>query len=243
MSSEDEHEGQPVPGDSGGDPSVREALAAAARRSAVGQVAPGEAPTTGALLAAMGGIRGLVESILPGLAFLVIFTITPQLVASVVAPVVVALAFVVVRLVSRTPVSSALVGVLGVGLSAGLALFTGRAEDNFLLGFVINGLFLIAIVVSVIARRPLVGLIATLLVPTAADWREDRAKFRVALIATVLWAGLFALRLGVELPLYFAEATQALATVKLLLGVPLYAGVLWVTWLLMRTAYGRTASV
>ena len=231
MSSEDEHEGQPVPGDSGGDPSVREALA------------PGEAPTTGALLAAMGGIRGLVESILPGLAFLVIFTITQQLVASVVAPVVVALAFVVVRLVSRTPVSSALVGVLGVGLSAGLALFTGRAEDNFLLGFVINGLFLIAIVVSVIARRPLVGLIATLLVPTAADWRDDRAKFRVALIATVLWAGLFALRLGVELPLYFAEATQALATVKLLLGVPLYAGVLWVTWLLMRTAYGRTASV
>ena len=142
----------------------------------------------------MGGIRGLVESILPGLAFLVIFTITQQLVASVVAPVVVALAFVVVRLVSRTPVSSALVGVLGVGLSAGLALFTGRAEDNFLLGFVINGLFLIAIVVSVIARRPLVGLIATLLVPTAADWRDDRAKFRVALIATVLWAGLFALR-------------------------------------------------
>lgn len=224
------------------DPSVREALAAAARRSAVGQVAPGEAPTTGALLAAMGGVRGLVESILPGLAFLVIFTITQQLVASVVAPVVVAVGFVVVRLVSRTPVSSALVGVVGVALSAGLALITGRAEDNFLLGFVINAVFLVAIAVSLIVRRPLVGLIATLLVPTAVDWREDKAKFRVALIATVLWACLFAIRLGVEVPLYVAEATQALATMKLLLGVPLYAGVLWVTWLLMRTAYSNTAS-
>jgi len=221
------------------DPSVREAFAAAARRSAVGHVAPGETPTGGALLAAMGGVRGLVESILPGLSFLVIFTLTQQLVISVVAPVIVAVIFVVVRLISRTPVSSALVGVLGVALSAGLALITGRAEDNFLLGFIINAVFLTAIIISLIARRPLVGLIATLLVPAATDWREDKAKFRVALIATVLWAGLFAVRLSVELPLYFAEATQALATMKLLLGVPLYAGVLWVTWLLMRAAYGR----
>jgi len=242
VSSTDEHAGESDAESVSVDPSVREALAAAARRSAVGQVAPGEAPTTGALLAAMGGIRGLVESILPGLAFLVIFTITQQLVASVVAPVVVAVGFVLARLVSRTPVSSALVGVLGVALSAGLALITGRAEDNFVLGFIINAVFLAAIIVSVAARRPLVGLIATFLVPSASDWREDKAKFRVALIATVLWGALFAVRLGVELPLYFAEATQALATAKLLLGVPLYAGVLWVTWLLMRAAYGRSTA-
>lgn len=224
------------------DPSVREAFMSAARRSAVGQVAPGETPTAGALLSAMGGIRGLVESILPGLSFLVIFTLTQQLVVSVVVPVIVALAFVGVRLVSRTPVSSALVGVLGVALSAGLALITGRAEDNFLLGFIINAVFLTAIVISLIVRKPLVGLIASLLVPAAGDWREDKAKFRVALIATFVWAGMFALRLAVELPLYFTQATQALATMKLLLGVPLYAGVLWVTWLLMRAAYGRPAS-
>ncbi|MGV8912330.1 MAG: DUF3159 domain-containing protein [Rhodoglobus sp.] len=224
------------------DPSVREALTAAARRSAVGQVAPGETPTAGALLTAMGGIRGLVESILPGLSFLVLFTLTQQLVVSVVVPVIVAAVFVLVRLVTRTPVSSALVGVLGVALSAGLALITGRAEDNFLLGFVINAVFLTAIVISLIARRPLVGVIATLLVPDASDWRTDKAKFHVALIATFVWAGMFALRLAIELPLYFAEATQALATMKLLLGVPLYAGVLWVTWLLMRAAYRRRPS-
>jgi hypothetical protein len=224
------------------DPSVRDALASAARRSGVGQVAPGETPTGSALLTAMGGIRGLVESILPGLSFLVIFTITQQLVVSVVVPVIVAGGFVAVRVVSRTPVSSALVGVLGVAMSAGLALFTGRAEDNFLLGFIINAVFLSAIVVSLLARRPLVGVLAALLVSTANDWREDRAKFQVALIATFVWAGMFALRLAIELPLYFAQATQALAAMKLLLGVPLYAGVLWVTWLLMRTAYGRRVS-
>ncbi|TQO21202.1 uncharacterized protein DUF3159 [Rhodoglobus vestalii] len=224
------------------EPSVREALETAARRSAVGQVAPGETPTAGALLTAMGGIRGLIESIVPGLSFLVIFTLTQQLMISVVVPVIVSLVFVAVRLVSRTPVASALVGVLGVALSAGLALITGRAEDNFLLGFVINAVFLAAIVVSLIARRPLVGVIASLVVSEANDWREDKAKFRVALIATFVWAGLFAVRLAVEVPLYFAQATQALATMKLLLGVPLYAAVLWVTWLLMRAAYSNRAS-
>jgi hypothetical protein len=242
VSSDDETVSSVGDGSTPVDPSVRDALVSAARRSGVGQVAPGETPTGSALLTAMGGIRGLVESILPGLSFLVIFTITQQLVVSVVVPVIVAVGFVAVRVVSRTPVSSALVGVLGVAMSAGLALFTGRAEDNFLLGFIINAVFLSAIVVSLLARRPLIGVLAALLVGTANDWREDRAKFQVALIATFVWAGMFVLRLAIELPLYFAQATQALAAMKLLLGVPLYAGVLWVTWLLMRTAYGRRVS-
>lgn len=224
------------------EPNVRDAFAAAARKSALGKVAPGETPTTGALLSAMGGVRGLVESILPGFAFLVIFTLTQELFVSVLAPVIVAVLFVVIRLVTRTPVVPALVGVVGVGLSAGLALVTGRAEDNFLLGFFINGAFLIAIVISLAVRKPLLGVIAALLVPTAEAWRDDKAKFRVALIATLLWAGLFSVRLLVEVPLYLAEATQALATMKLLLGVPLYAGVLWVTWLLMRTAYAKPST-
>ncbi|HPU03196.1 MAG TPA: DUF3159 domain-containing protein, partial [Rhodoglobus sp.] len=60
-------------------PSIRDSFAAAARRSGLGKVAPGENPSGSALLAAMGGVRGLVESILPGLGFLVVYTITQQL--------------------------------------------------------------------------------------------------------------------------------------------------------------------
>ena len=222
-------------------PGVSDGLAAAARKSSIGAVAPGEAPTAPALLKAMGGVRGLVESILPGLAFVVIYAITQELVPSVVAPVVIAVAFVMVRLVTKTPYTSAVAGVLGIGLSAGLALFTGRAEDNFLFGFVLNAVFLVALLVSIAARWPLIGVIASLITSEGSQWRADRAKFRVALIATVMWCGLFALRLGVEVPLYLASETQALAVFKLILGVPLYAGLLWVTWLLMRVAYGKPA--
>jgi len=220
-------------------PGVTDGLAAAARKSSIAAVTPGETPTASALLKAMGGVRGLVESILPGLAFLVIFTITQQLVPSVVAPVVIAIVFVIVRLVTRTPYTSAIAGVLGVALSAGLALVTGRAEDNFVLGFFINGAFLVAMLISIAVRWPLIGVIASLITSEGSSWRADRAKFRVALVATILWCGLFALRLGVEVPLYFSGDTQALATLKLILGVPLYAATLWVTWLLVRAAYTR----
>ena len=221
------------------DPSLTDNLAAAARRSGLGRVTPGETPTASALLGAMGGIRGLVESILPGLAFVVVYTITGLLLPSVIIPVVIAVGFVVARIIAKQPYTSALAGVLGIALSAGVALITGQAKDNFVLGFVINGAFLVALVVSIVVRWPLIGVIAALITSEGSEWRSTRAKFRVALIGTIIWIGLFALRLAVELPLYFADATQALGALKLVLGVPLYAATLWVTWLLVRTVYAR----
>jgi hypothetical protein len=69
------------------------------------------------------------------------------------------------------------------------------------------------------------------------EWRSDRAHLRVAYIATWFWVALAVIRLGVELPLYFAGATSALAAARLVTGVPLYAVILWLTWLEMRTAW------
>ena len=220
-------------------PSISDALAAAARGSGLGRVAPGEAPSSQALLTAMGGIRGIVESILPGLGFLLIYAITHELAPAVLIPLAVAVVFVILRVVMRQPWTSAAVGVLGVGISAGLALLTGRPEDNFLPGFFINGAFLVGLVVSIAVRWPLIGVISGLITGEGQGWREDRAKARVALIATLLWCGLFAIRLVVELPLYFAGNATGLATAKLILGVPFYAAMLWVTWLLVRTAWSK----
>jgi hypothetical protein len=217
-------------------PTFREAMSAAARRSGLGKVTPGETPTAGALLAAIGGVRGLVESILPGLGFLVTYTITQNLVPSVLAPLGLAVIFIIVRVVTRQPVTTALAGALGIGISAALALLTGNANDNFVPGFFINGGVLLVMIVSLAARRPFVGVLVGLLLGDD-DWRCNAAKMRVAAVATVLWATLSAVRLAVQVPLYLAESTEALAATKLVMGVPLYAALLWVTWLLVRTAW------
>jgi hypothetical protein len=224
------------PADDDAVPTFREAMAAAAQKSGLGRVKPGETPTAGALLAAIGGVRGLVESILPGLGFLVTFTITKEVLPSVIAPLVVAAVFIVIRLVQRQPVTTAIAGALGIGISAALALFTGNAADNYVPGFFINGTMLLVMLVTLVIRRPFVGVIVGLLLGDDS-WRRDPAKLRVATIATILWATLSGLRLAVQVPLYLADAVEALGATKLVMGVPLYAGLLWVTWLLVRTAW------
>lgn len=218
-------------------------LQAAARRAGIGQVAPGEVPTAAALLTAIGGVRGLVESIVPGLGFVVVYTVTRDVVPSVLIPLVLAVAFVVARAVQRGPVAQALAGVFGIALSAGIALLSGRAENNFVPGLIINVASLLAMLVSIAVRWPLIGVVVGLLTNDGTGWRTDRAKRRVLVLATWLWAGLFAARLAVQVPLFLAGDVALLGTLKLVMGVPLYAGLLWVTWLLVRTVYrGRDAA-
>ncbi|MBG6108023.1 DUF3159 domain-containing protein [Frigoribacterium sp. CG_9.8] len=219
------------------EPGFREAFADAMRKTGLGQVAPGEVPTGRSLLKAVGGLRGLVESILPALAFLVLYATTKNLPLSVLVPVALAVVFVVVRLVTRTPITQAFAGIVGIAISAILALVSGRPEANFLPGIVVNSVSLAVLLVSILARWPLIGVIVGFLTNETTQWREQKAKRRVLYLTTWLWAGLFALRLAVEVPLYLAQQAEWLAGAKLLLGIPLYAGMLWVTWLLVRAVY------
>ncbi|MCW4384497.1 DUF3159 domain-containing protein [Salinibacterium sp. SYSU T00001] len=215
----------------------RDGLGQAARNAGIGAVAPGEVPSASALLAAVGGVRGLVESILPGLGFLIVYTATGEVVPSVLAPLAVALIFVAARAMTRSMVTPAIAGLVGIGVSAALALLTGRAEDNFVPGLIVNAVSVTVLLASIAFRWPAIGVIVGLLANEPSEWRGNRAKRRVFTVATWLWVGLFSARLLVQAPLYFAEQTEALAATKLVMGVPLYAGMLWVTWLLVRTVY------
>lgn len=221
-------------------PTFTQSFGAAMRKTGIGQVAPGEVPTAASLLAAIGGVRGLIESILPGLGFLIVYSVTRSLLPSVLIPLALSVLFVLARLVSRSAPSQAFAGVLGIAISAVLAIVTGKPEDNFLPGIIINVVSAVVLLVSLVVRWPLIGIIVGFLTNEGTAWRRDRAKSRVLIVTTWLWVGLFSLRLVVEVPLYLARETEWLAAAKLILGVPLYAGVLWVTWLLVRAVYARS---
>lgn len=207
----------------------------------IGALTPGETPTVDTLFGAIGGLRGIIESLTPGLVFLIIFTITGELVPSVIAPVAVAVVALLIRLIQRLPVLPAISGGVGIAASAGLALWTGRAADNFVGGFIINAVSLTVFAVSLLIRKPLVGVLASALSPKVA-WMTDPLPRRAVTIATTLWTVFFATRLAVQLPLYFANLTSALAATKLIMGLPLYAGMLWVTWMLLRSSHTATQS-
>ena len=230
------------PGEKSTPPTFSETLSRAAQNSGFGQVKPGETPSAGMLLSAIGGIRGIVESLLPGFLFVVVFAITGETLPSVLVPAAIAVVFVVVRLITRTPVVPALVGLIGIALSAGLAIYNNDAKENFVLGFWLNGGYVVALLISLAVLWPVIGIAVGLLRGEGTAWRQDKAKFRVATVTTVLWTCMFGGRLLVQLPLYYADQTQLLGAAKLIMGLPLYAAVLWVTWLLVRAAYAKAGA-
>ena len=219
-------------------PNVNEAFAKAVRRSSISSVASGDMPTGAAIIASIGGVRGLVESILPSFVFLVVYLVTKDVLLSALIPVGVAVVFIVVRVITKLPVAPAVTGAVGVGITAALAILTGRAENNFVLGILTNAGYLVAMLVSLVVRRPLIGVIVGLLMgERAANWRQEPRRYRVLTLVTWIWVALFAIRLVVEVPLYLASNVAGLAIAKLILGVPFYAVVLWVTWLLVRSVF------
>lgn len=195
---------------------------------------------------AVGGVRGVVESIAPGLLFVVVYLAAGQRLApALVAALAGALLAVVARLVQRTPVTQALSGVLGVGIGVFWAWRSGRAEDYFAYGLWVNVAFLVGTLLTIVVGWPLVGLVLGFFRSEgplseqgswagAVAWRRDRALRRRYTWATVPWVVMFAARLAVQVPLYRSAEVAWLGTAKLVMGVPLTALVLWVSWLLVR---------
>ena len=214
------------------------ALGAAARKAGLDPEA--EADTRTVVWSAMGGWRGILESVLPSLAFVVLYTLRPDpLILSLGVSVGLAAVFTVVRIAQKSPPSAALGGLIAAGAAAALALWTGRGEDNFVLGFFTNAIYGSVLLVSALIGWSLIGLGIGYLMGEGTAWRSDRRKRRAFFWLTLAWAALFFLRLGVQLPLYFAADVTALGAAKIAMGLPLFAPMVAVSWLVVRALYPR----
>ncbi|WP_173924194.1 DUF3159 domain-containing protein [Agromyces sp. Marseille-P2726] len=221
-------------------------FAAAAEKSGLGALAREEKLDARDLVAAVGGVRGILEALLPGLVFLVTYSVLtsvvgqdPQaaLVPALAASVGLAVVFTVVRIATKGQPTQAIAGLIGVIASAGLALWTGDARDNYVLGFFTNAAYAVALFISILVRWPAVGLVVGFLMGDGTAWRADRRRYRAAQFLTLVWIGFFIARLVVQVPLYLADNVEALGVTRLLMGVPLYALLLVFTWLVVRAVY------
>jgi hypothetical protein len=214
---------------------TRARLEQAARASGMGRLAESGQVDGRSVLAAIGGVRGVIEAMLPGFVFLIAYTFTRDLVLSIILPLAVGVIFVVVRFIQRQPAAPAIGGVLGIALSAVLALLNNRPEDYYIPGFWTNGGYFAVLFISVLVGWPLIGVAAGFLTGEGTSWRSDRRRRRIYSALTLMWCSLFALRLVVQVPLYYAGAIEALGTARLVMGIPLYAPLLVVTWLVIRS--------
>ena len=184
---------------------------------------------------AVGGPLGIAETSLPAIAFVVAYTVSGQDInAAAIVAVALALVLSVARIAKRESPVYALAGLVGVAFAAFIATRSGRAENFFLPGLLQNAAYGSAFLISLAARRPLVGVIVAALDGEGKEWRNDPERVRAFTRATWLWAALFTLRLVVQIPLYLAGAVVALGVAKTAMGVPLFALGVWLTWLLVR---------
>jgi hypothetical protein len=184
---------------------------------------------------AIGGPLGMAETSIPAVAFVVAYTASGSDTNTAAAVAVgIALVLTAVRLVRRQSPVHALSGLVGVAFAAFIATRSGRAENFFLPGLLANLAYASAFLVSIAAKRPLVGLIVANLDGEGSEWCKDPLRVRAFVRASWMWAGLFSLRLLVQLPLYLAGSVVALGVVKTAMGLPLFGIGLWLTWLLVR---------
>lgn len=184
---------------------------------------------------AVGGPLGIAESAVPAAAYVLAYTISGQdTTAALIVAGALGVLFAVARLVRGQTVQYALAGLGGLALSAYVVSRTGRAEDFFLPGLLANAAYALAYLISILVRRPLLGVIIGAVRGTGMGWREDPAEVRAYSRASWIWVGLFSLRLAVQLPLYLAGALTALGVARIAMGIPLFALGIWLSWLMLR---------
>jgi hypothetical protein len=145
----------------------------------------------------------------------------------------------VVRLIRREPLQNVIAGFVGLALAVFVSARTGRAEDVFLPGLLINVGYGLAYLVSILVRWPLLGVFVGLVTGQGMSWRQDPALLRAYTRASALWVAMFALRLVVQVPLYLAgeEHLGWLAGARLVMSWPLFLLVAYLSWLIIRPAY------
>ncbi|OKL49951.1 DUF3159 domain-containing protein [Boudabousia marimammalium] len=189
--------------------------------------------------AALGGPRGFAEATAPGLGFLVVFLISSSLLWSLVVALGIGAVLAVVRLIDRTALTQVTAGFAGVAISALWAWKSGRGSDFFALGLVTNLVLAVIFLLLLIVRQDPIGLILAGTENLPRGWRtrpEYHKLNRACVRSTWLWVALCAARLLVQAPLWWAGSVVWLGTARLLMGLPLFALVAWLMWMMVSSA-------
>lgn len=188
---------------------------------------------------AIGGWRGLIDSALPSMLFIVIFVFQKDLNTALVAALILGLVLLVIRALERKSLVQVLSGFVGLSISIFLTWRTKDASNFFLTGIITNAVYGFALLVSVLIKKPLIGFLVGSLVGDTSGWLKHPLLVRAYSIVTWIWVGVFGLRLLVQVPLYLDGNIAVLGSVKIFMGWPLYLFSVWLTYQIVQTARSR----
>jgi hypothetical protein len=193
----------------------------------------------GQILTGLGGWSGMVITAIPTVVFVTVNAAT-TLRTALVAAVGSALLLSVYRLIRRQSPQQAMTGLLGVVLAAVIAARTGEARGFFLLGIGASLLYGSVCLLSLVVRRPLVGVVWEYLDPTPPvtpprAWYRRRELLGAYMWATTAVTAVFAARGAVQLALFAKHDTGWLAVTRIAMGYPLTVlALLFALWVVRR---------
>jgi hypothetical protein len=188
----------------------------------------------------LGGGRGLIESSIPVLVFVLVnmaWDLTPAIVGSVGTAVLIAM----FRLSRRQPIRHAVNGLVGIAFGAYLAYRSGDAKQFYLPGIWIALAQSAALLISVAVGKPIIGYVWAIVAAGGKHtWLDNHRLYRTFQWLTVAWAVSLIVRGGVQGLLFLAGQETLLGLARIFLSWPIYLGMLALTVWAVRRAQ-RTA--
>lgn len=189
------------------------------------------------LAALLGGRRGALDASLPPAAFVLGWLASGQSIGwGAFAAVAVGVLVGAVRLLRGERIGAVVVSLAAVVAAALLALYTGRAQDFFLLQVLANVASALVWAASILLRWPLLGVVVGFVLGQKTRWRRDPALLRAYSLASWVWVfGQYTVRVVVFGLLWWTGQVVALGVARTVLTWPLVAVTLAVSgWVLHR---------
>ncbi len=188
------------------------------------------------VLQAFGGKKGLIDSGIPAVIFLVVFNIADALRPALISAIAVSALLTLIRLARRETVQHAMSGFIGVLICAWFANRTGNASDLYIPKLLTNLGYGTVYLIGNLVGWPIMGLVLGPILGENLKWRNHPERKRAYTLASWLWVAMFFTRIAVQYPIYRTGNVNLLGTVNLAMGYPLFIATAYGTWQIIKNA-------
>ena len=186
------------------------------------------------IMGAFGGKKGLIDSGIPSIIFLLTFNIRKDLQEALIASIAVSAILTIIRLAMRDTVQHAISGFIGILICAWFANRTGNPSDLYIPKLLTNLGYGTLYLVTNLAGWPILGLMLGPILGENLLWRNHPERKRAYIQAGWLWVGMFFTRIAVQYPIYKSGNLNLLGTVNLAMGYPLFIATAYGSWMILR---------
>jgi hypothetical protein len=184
---------------------------------------------------ALGGKKGLIDSGVPSIVFLVVFNISQEVNTAIMSALALSLILAIFRLIKKDTIQHSVSGVIGVLICAYFANKSGNASDFYIPKLLTNLGYGTVYLIANLVGWPILGVVLGPLLGENFTWRNNPARKRMYVKASWIWVAMFFSRIAVQYPIYKSGNVNLLGTVNLAMGYPLFFAAAYGTWLIIKS--------